>query len=227
MNENNQPQSQQTKRERGLYHVKRNGYWTVAEYTDHHGQWRVFNNTDQMQSRDFEEIDERRIERGDSPTEQPGDAKHTPGHWLHSKASVYIKRENDNDLWVAECRTYDDAAFIARAPDLLSEVSTLRSKQAELVAENARLKAECSSHEKERYEIYSFDSSQAMEIKALQKELEQLRSERDKMREENERLKDVEEKLRDAYEYMKKCAENLEREMLEKAKSALSGGSKQ
>lgn len=65
MNENNQPQSQQTKRERGLYHVKRNGYWTVAEYTDHHGQWRVFNNTDQMQSRDFEEIDERRIDQGD------------------------------------------------------------------------------------------------------------------------------------------------------------------
>lgn len=219
MNENNQPQSQQTKRERGLYHVKRNGYWTVAEYTDHHGQWRVFNNTDQMQSRDFEEIDERRIERGDSPTEQPGDAALRQGlSEIEPPMGDFILKQTDiPPIMLAHGAYYH-----------YSQVSVLlRRKQTELVAENARLKAECSSHEKERYEIYSFDSSQAMEIKALQKELEQLRSERDKMREENERLKDVEEKLRDAYEYMKKCAENLEREMLEKAKSALSGGSKQ
>lgn len=145
MNENNQPQSQQTKRERGLYHVKRNGYWTVAEYTDHHGQWRVFNNTDQMQSRDFEEIDERRIERGDSPTEQPGDKEIieaiTRAQFGTREQSDHIERHMAE--YFTRWHTYKDKFthlewyhifldFYDSLP-ILSEVSTLRSKQAELV----------------------------------------------------------------------------------------------
>lgn len=57
-------------------------------------------------------------------SEQPS---HTPGPWKHSKASVYIEREFDNDLWVAECRTYEDAQFISSAPELHKENVDLKA----------------------------------------------------------------------------------------------------
>lgn len=118
-----------------------------------------------------------------------------------------------------------NAELIARAPALLSEVETLRE-------ENARLKAECSSHEKERYEIYSFDSSQAMEIKALQKELEQLRSELDKLKSDCAAWKGMIVPILDfAQQHGKQLGirpgESIPEKVLEILKSALSGGSKQ
>lgn len=77
-------------------------------------------------------------ERSHSPTEQPGDSK-----WKieYSKYSTYCNII-DADGYVGTIQVREKAELVARAPALLSEVSTLRSKQAELVAELKACRAE-------------------------------------------------------------------------------------
>lgn len=63
MNENNQPQSQQTKREPGYYWVKMEGFqWRIAGWNG--SEWTVPGSLSVFGD-DWFEIDERRIERGD------------------------------------------------------------------------------------------------------------------------------------------------------------------
>lgn len=158
-----------------------------------------------------------------SPTEQPGDAKHTPGQW---KVDITFKKNGyyctslcsgDDGIIrpaIAEGLTREEsianAELIARAPALLSEVSTLRSKQAELVAENERLKSQ--------FDFANHAAESVMrQADKMNNELQQLRSERDKMR---EALENIVSYVQDD------IVTEHEQRLFEAAKSALSGGSK-
>lgn len=159
---------------------------------------------------------------------QPGDAKHTPGQW---KVDITFKKNGyyctslcsgDDGIIrpaVAEGLTREEsianAELIARAPALLSEVSTLRSKQAELVAENERMKQRGDNHLAAfNRKVDECDALQSENAKQ-EAELEQLRSERDKMREALEAIIKLDCLSQGLFD-----AEKI-------AKSALSGGSKQ
>lgn len=63
------------KREPGYYWVRNQEYWKVARFSHHHFVWHVTGSLDTRDDDNFDEIDERRIERGDAPSKGKS---HTP-----------------------------------------------------------------------------------------------------------------------------------------------------
>lgn len=187
MNENNQPQSQQTKRQIIEAYGLTTKVWHFNDKTRKYGCAECCNGDhgdDDCDHKYYRKncphckgtgwIPESDVISGPlpipqpshSPTEQPGDAKHTPGPWRadETEYSEYVfgpdgemicqmrgwgyltgERRKLSDKQAMEIQAAN-CKLIARAPALLSEVSTLRSKQAELVAENERMKQRGDNH---------------------------------------------------------------------------------